>query len=32
MGWGRWMQAVLLTVATSIGIVLALSVLDLKGW
>jgi len=32
MGWGRWMQAVLLTVATSIGIILAFSVLDLKGW
>lgn len=32
MGWGRWMQAVLLTVATSIGIVLALAVLNLKGW
>jgi len=32
MGWGRWMQAVLLTVATSIGIILALAVLSLKGW
>lgn len=32
MGWGRWMQAVLLTVATSIGIILALALLSLKGW
>lgn len=32
MGWGRWMQAVLLTVATSIGIILAFTVLDLQGW
>ena len=32
MGWGRWMQAVLLTAATSIGIVLAFAILDLKGW
>ncbi len=32
MGWGRWMQAVLLSVATSIGIVFALAVLNLKGW
>ena len=32
MGWGRWMQAGLLTVATSIGIVLALAILNLKGW
>lgn len=32
MGWGRWMQAVLLTVATAIGIVLAFTVLNLKGW
>lgn len=32
MGWGRWQQAMLLTVATSIGIILALSLLDLKGW
>lgn len=32
MGWGRWMQAVLLTVATSIGIVFALTTLGLKGW
>lgn len=32
MGWGRWMQAVLLTVATSIGIVLAFAILNLKGW
>lgn len=32
MGWGRWMQAMLLTVATSIGIILAFAVLNLKGW
>lgn len=32
MGWGRWMQAVLLTVATSIGMILAFAVLNLKGW
>jgi uncharacterized membrane protein YjjP (DUF1212 family) len=32
MGWGRWMQAVLLTVATAIGIVFAFVILDLKGW
>lgn len=32
MGWGRWMQAVLLTVATSLGIILALALLSLKGW
>ncbi|MGB6328653.1 MAG: threonine/serine exporter family protein [Halarcobacter sp.] len=32
MGWGRWLQAVLLTVATSIGIILAFTLLSLKGW
>jgi uncharacterized membrane protein YjjP (DUF1212 family) len=32
MGWGRWMQAVLLTAATSIGIVFALTVLNIQGW
>lgn len=32
MGWGRWMQAVMLTIATSVGIILALSLLNLKGW
>lgn len=32
MGWGRWMQAVLLTVATSIGIILAFALLNLRGW
>ena len=32
MGWGRWMQAVLLTVATSIGIVFALTLLNIQGW
>ena len=32
MGWGRWMQAVLLTVATCIGIVLSFAIFGLKGW
>ena len=32
MAWGRWMQASLLTVAACLGIILALSVLNLKGW
>ncbi|WP_072679931.1 threonine/serine exporter ThrE family protein [Arcobacter sp. LA11] len=32
MGWGRWMQAVLLTIATSIGIILAFALLNLEGW
>ena len=32
MGWGRWMEAVMLTVSTAIGITLAFVVLDLKGW
>lgn len=32
MGWGRWMQATLLTVSTSIGIILAFSLLNIKGW
>lgn len=32
MGWGRWMQAVLLTVATAIGIVFAFAILNLRGW
>lgn len=32
MGWGRWMQAMLLTIATSIGIILAFSLFNLKGW
>lgn len=32
MGWGRWMQAVLLTVSTAIGIVLAFALLGIKGW
>ncbi|MDC0933234.1 threonine/serine exporter family protein [Arcobacteraceae bacterium] len=32
MGWGRWMQAVMLTVSTAIGITLAFVVLNLKGW
>ena len=32
MGWGRWMQAVLLTLATSIGMILAMALLNIKGW
>jgi len=32
MGWGRWMEAVLLTAATSVGIVFALTVLQIQGW
>lgn len=32
MGWGRWLQASLLTVASSMGIVLAMAVLNIKGW
>ena len=32
MGWGRWLNALLLTLTTSIGVTLALSVLKMKGW
>ena len=32
MGWGRWLQASILTVASSMGIVFAMSVLNIKGW
>lgn len=32
MGWGRWLQASLLTTASSMGIVLAMSILNIKGW
>jgi uncharacterized membrane protein YjjP (DUF1212 family) len=32
MGWGRWQQAMLLTIATSIGMILAMIILDIKGW
>lgn len=32
MGWGRWLQASLLTLATSIGIILALTVFNIQGW
>ena len=32
MGWGRWLQATILTVASSMGIVLAMSLLNIKGW
>ena len=32
MGWGRWLQASLLTIASSMGIVLAMSIMNIKGW
>ena len=32
MGWGRWLQAMILTIASSSGIVLAMSILNIKGW
>lgn len=32
MGWGRWMEGVLLTIATSIGIIMAMAILNIKGW
>ena len=32
MGWGRWMDGVLLTIATSIGIIIAMAILNMKGW
>jgi uncharacterized membrane protein YjjP (DUF1212 family) len=32
MGWGRWLQATLLTLATSMGIIFAMSILNIKGW
>ena len=32
MGWGRWLEGILLTIATSIGIILAFAILDIKGW
>lgn len=32
MGWGRWLEGTLLTVATSIGIIIAMSLLNIKGW
>jgi uncharacterized membrane protein YjjP (DUF1212 family) len=32
MGWGRLMDGVLLTIATSVGIILAMSILSIKGW
>jgi len=31
MGWGRWMEATILTLATCIGIILAFTILNLKG-
>lgn len=32
MGWSRWIFALMLTLATSLGVILALSVLKMKGW
>lgn len=32
MGWGRWMDGVILTIATSIGIIIAMAILNLRGW
>jgi uncharacterized membrane protein YjjP (DUF1212 family) len=32
MGWGRWLHASLLVIATSIGIMLAMHILNLKVW
>lgn len=32
MGWGRWAQATLLTLMTSLGIMLAIGLLGVKGW
>ena len=32
MGWGRWMEGILLTIATSIGIIIAMAILNIKGW
>jgi len=31
MGWGRWMEATILTFATSVGIILAFKILGLQG-
>lgn len=31
MGWGRWMEATILTLATSIGIILAVAILGFRG-
>ncbi|QKF74061.1 putative threonine/serine exporter, ThrE family (DUF1212 domain) [Aliarcobacter faecis] len=30
MGWGRWMEGIILTLATSVGIILAIAILGLK--
>jgi uncharacterized membrane protein YjjP (DUF1212 family) len=32
MGWGRWMDGILLTIATSAGIIIAMTILNIKGW
>ena len=31
MGWGRWMEGILLTIATSVGIIIAMAILNIKG-
>lgn len=32
MGWGRWMQATILTLMTSLGIIIAMWLLGIEGW
>ncbi len=32
MGWGRFLDGVILTIATSVGVILAMSILSIKGW
>ena len=32
MGWGRWMEGILLTIATSVGIIIAMAILNINGW
>lgn len=32
MGWGRWTQATLLTLMASLGIMLAMGLVDIEGW
>ncbi len=32
MGWGRWLFASLLTLSTTIGVILATSLIGIKGW
>ena len=30
MGWGRWMDGMILTLASSVGIILAIAILGIK--